>query len=40
MKVIDFSVLTQGGKLFIEHGYDHHIKAYIPSTYRDNPPLT
>lgn len=36
MKAIDFGALSSGGKLFIEHGYDHHIKAYIPSTYRDN----
>lgn len=36
MKAIDFSALSNEGKLFIEHGYDHHIKAYIPSTYRDN----
>lgn len=36
MKAIDFGALSGDGKLFYEHGYDHHIKAYIPSTYRDN----
>lgn len=36
MGIIDFSALTQGGQLFVEHGFDRHIKAYIPTTYRDN----
>ena len=36
MSIIDFQALAKEGQLFLEHGYDHHIKAYIPSTYRDN----
>lgn len=36
MKPLNLNELTQNGKLFIEHGYDHHIKAYLPSTFRDN----
>lgn len=36
MEILNFDALSRDGRLFIEHGYDHHVKAYIPSTFRDN----
>lgn len=36
MEIINLNNLTCNGKLFVDHGHDPHIKAYIPSTFRDN----
>ena len=36
MKPKNFAELAQEGRLFYEHGYDCHIKAYIPSGFRAN----
>lgn len=36
MGVLNLHDLTREGRLFREHGYDQHIKAYILTTYQDN----
>ncbi len=35
-EILSLNEAVKDGKLFLDHGFDPHIKAYLPTKYRDN----